>query len=983
MSDRGRVTLASCLVFLLALAVRLWYNFLTPHIDAAFACDAAEYLRDAQGFEKIAHLPLEFWSTACGVAFGQANTSQIDVVQGALSSLKELRQAGPFFPLSILLSFKLFGMPASLLHSFPPIAVQCILSSLTCVLIILIGMTLWSRAAGFTAGLIAVFYPGFIVNSGRLYSESFATFLSCSILLLLSIYVTKPPLSRRCSFLLGFLAALLHLTRSVMAVLSLLLVPLTLLLGGERKIGKLAYFLAGFAIVCLPWLFLQKCAFGRANLIIDRVGHYNFFTGNNPDTQGWLTFPYPDYAGIESKSYLRLGLQEFKSSPERGFKLMLDKPVRLLSVPWNDFKTPIGPFALPSQILFHQFLLLCAAVGVITSLYEKSGQVSALRRTFARFGLLAFFLFHLAYCAFITVPRYALLAIPCLILFAAAGLTIWTRHVMSKSAIQAGTLLLFSAVFFLAIEENPFVVPATKLLGENWLFILLSGQVCLRLLAYAVVLYLSWRLTKYLNVPQRTAAISALFIFITTLPAVSLPLRALGRWYEWSEPLNKNGGEILQSIRLDKHQVDQMMTRQSYLMVNLKSGAFLADDFKTSINGLVLDSFPIPAMSIAEQIERYTTWPSGMACPEVEYILNDITYFVGGFPLELRQWFLIPIDPLQLRAALALSKDDQSGQHTLRIRLSKQSDRPNSFYGAFRTDSRFMMVPSVTQFSWEKAFYSAENDQGLSDFALDAKVDLPGSCDDHALFSPTSEERHHPPHPYVRILVSPPTFDRDGLMKLSADSTLPELTAPVTGGNIAKTSLPKNGRNQEHIKLIRFTSKLMAKPQASKLSIGLVAELKRADGTTFLYPSLWFPQVVTPVREVTQLDYAFPIAPSSLSANLTSLTATISTLPSSHALVNSPHLSAKPKASGSEISCTTKLEQPCFALDRAKRASGAPTSDNEKIASGQLGTSLSERRSSKLITRANFIPAGAAEKNLRFRVYELPNNPLSPGHEIY
>jgi len=962
-------------VFFLALCVRLWFNFATPHIDATFACDGAEYLRDAQGLQTIAALPLAFWSTACASAFGALDTTQTELVHSQLSPLKELCQAGPIFPLFILLSFKLSGTQALFAHAFPPLAAQCILTSLSCLLIALTGTILWDKRAGITAGVIASIYPGFVVNSGRLYSESFATFLICSIFLVVSLALVKRELSLRGSLLLGVLAALLHVTRSVMAVVSIALVPITFLIGGQRKKEKLALYVIGFALVFLPWIFLQKCAFGKASFVVDRVGHYNFYIGNNVDTQGWLTFPYPVCEHVEAKSFFRIWKEGFQISPERWFKLMLDKPVRLFSVPWNDFKTTIGPFDLKWQIAFHELMLLLAAIGVITSLSERSIDPGSWRKVIARFGVLAFFLFHFVYCGFITVPRYALPAVPCIILFAAAALTTMSRHRVSKATLQAAALLSVMAVVFLLIERCDLVIPLTRLAGENWLVGLMAFQVVLRLLAYAAVFFLAFRFATRLNISQRAAAVSAALLFLTTVPGVCFPLRVFGRWNEWAEPFNQ-GKVILQTVRLDNQQIEQMLNRQSYIMVNLESGAFLADDLRIRLNGLELDSFPIPVMSFAEDLERYMTLPNHSTFPEVEYILNDIAYFVGGFPLQLRQWFLLPVSPNQLTAALALSEKARPG--TLTISVAKVTNRANTFYGSFRNDPRFLFVPSVTQFSWEKGFYSVENDKGLSDLALDNKVNLPSERDET-----TSAQTGHPPHPYVRILVSPKVYGRSGLISLLTDKSLPRLVRSTPGISADSCVVDPKDHNPTRIKVVRFSADLLAKPGISNLSVGLIAGLTKPDGTALLYPSKWLPQIVSPLSASTRLDYAFPIASDGLPAKLTSLTATLSDL-GPFDPYKSPGLLSNQESKHLDVASTRPAPgQACLASDGKRGPEHAGSESTAAIASGQLGTTTPDHSAPLSAPQDLGSGTGGIEENLRFRIYELPNNPLSFGHEIY
>jgi len=907
---------------LFALVIRLWYNFAMQHVDATFAADAAEYLRDAAGFEEIASLPLNFWPTAARLAFGSLDSTQAAFVHHELNPLKELCQGGPIFPLFILLSFKLCGAQVLSTNTYPPLFMHCLLTSLTCVFIALIGENLWDKKAGILAGLLACVYPGFVVNSGRQYSESLATALACAIILLLSKATIKRNLSCPTSLLLGILAASLHVTRSVMAAMSLALVPITLMIGGEKRNKKLALYLLGFALVFAPWLFLQKCVVGKSSFVVDRLGHYNLFMGNNTDTQGWLVFPYPQYKNVSKESLFHAWQSQFRKSPVRWFKLMLEKPARLLSTPWNDFKVNIGPVDPASQTFFHQFLLLMAALGLVTSLLENIKEPNHRSKLFARLGLLAFFVYHFVYCCFITMSRYALPSIPCVIIFAAAALTEILRHRFTQARLRAYLLSFASTLIFLLIIRADFAIPLTKIIGENWLAFFFVLQALVRLSAYATVLFLCWQFALSLSVPQRAATTLSLLLFVLAALQVGLPLRVYGRWFEWREPFNDKGLIVAQTINLTNERIKKMLMRQSYVIFNIENGAFTANDIQVRINGVPLDSLNIPVMSLAQDWQKNMVLPNGNVCPEIEYIVNDIAYFAGGFPLQLRQWYLSPIGKDELARALAMGESKGFAKNKLVVTLEKLSDRPNAIYGAFRTDNRFLLIPSVTQFSWEKGFFSVENPRGFGDFALDSKITLPIESDqpDGALNGLLKKD--FAANLLIRILVSPPVSKgQDGLMRLAVDSKLSQI-ATSASGIAAGTAAVVDCSSADALKLVRLSADLEAKQGAPDLSVGVIAQFKKPDGPPLLYPSKWLPQVISSRYQKTRMDYSFPIAPACLSAKLTALTATLASL----------EFFQQPKLS------TCKY---------------AP----ENIA--------------------------GVESNLRFRIYDLPNNPISPGHEIY
>src|SRR6185369_12634870 len=150
---------------------------------------------------------------------------------------------------------------------------------------------------------------------------------------------------------------------------------------------------------------------------------YNFFIGNNVDTQGWLSYPYPDGRNIDAVTFPQLMQSAIKKSPTRWVRLMLEKPLRLFEYPWNDFRTSIGAVSFQAQVIYHDLILLFAAAGLGLSFLLAVGIPATKRQLYCRFYLSGLFAFHFVYCLFITVPRYNLTAIPELIVFAAAGIT--------------------------------------------------------------------------------------------------------------------------------------------------------------------------------------------------------------------------------------------------------------------------------------------------------------------------------------------------------------------------------------------------------------------------------------------------------------------------------------------------------------------------------------------------------------------------------
>src|SRR5271170_2419930 len=158
--SEGSIGLRSGLIiFGVALILRLWFNFIAPHINISNACDAWEYLSNAAAIAQLKYLPASFWSNC--LAFLTGSTSTYESIHSQLQALQGLSNSGPAFPLFLVGCFLVTGLPFDLANWSVPVAGQAIVSSLTCLLVADIASKAWSKKVGILSGLIAAIYPGF------------------------------------------------------------------------------------------------------------------------------------------------------------------------------------------------------------------------------------------------------------------------------------------------------------------------------------------------------------------------------------------------------------------------------------------------------------------------------------------------------------------------------------------------------------------------------------------------------------------------------------------------------------------------------------------------------------------------------------------------------------------------------------------------------------------------------------------------------
>ncbi|HEY9793566.1 MAG TPA: hypothetical protein V6D22_24420 [Candidatus Obscuribacterales bacterium] len=725
----GHWLLMAAITFI-ALCFRYWFNFLDSHLNDFNACDASEYLRNAAALVDALKLPTTFWPDSWAVIVGHATPQVVDHLRAQLASLLGLAMSGPIFPIFIAWSYALAAAPFNIADYGAPVLGQSLISGLTCLFIGLTASRVYGKGSGYCAALLAAVYPAFIINSGRLYSETFAAFL-----LSIVCYITVNNFSEEhrtgaffgSSLINGFIAACLQFTRSIMFVLTLALLPITFVQQGFRKgIAGLAGVALGFALVALPWLAFQKVALGSASLVVDRVGHYNFFVGNDTDTLGWLSVPYPDGRGIEDKSLAQLAAEAYKRSPSHWWSLMLDKPLRLFEFPWNDFRTPMAKIAVKAQVFWHQVILVLAAIGLTLGFISpgtREGDYGYEDRrktqrdmTAAKIFLVFAFMLHCAYLFFITVPRYNLTAMVVACVFAGAGIAALVKLLRANNGLISTITVIAASCFVLVISRLPFVnVAATLFGGEHAISGLIVGQILTLLSLLGLSISLMSAVSAYDQ--QRDgkrakgtiwARASIIVLALLAAPNFLLHANASGRWYEWRAPI-AGGQTIRQSFTLPSDFAQQIEGRQLYLMVDADSAAQLSGA-TVSVEETKLDGPIIPSLSLTHDFDRYQQTGSGQM-REAEWIFRNLTYAAGLTNSDLRQWFIYPI-PNELTA----------GTPGIKVQITSSSDHAVGVYGSYATSPTSVPIPSPNQISWEKAFYGVENDSGLSDCRFNARI---------------------------------------------------------------------------------------------------------------------------------------------------------------------------------------------------------------------------------------------------------------------
>jgi 4-amino-4-deoxy-L-arabinose transferase-like glycosyltransferase len=835
-------------VFGLAFAVRLWFNFVSNVPNVCLAGDASEYVRIAQGLNTAFHLPLQFWvdtifNTAAHPQTASANPPQ-------LAQLHEMSRSGYIFPLFLLLAFAAGGNAPDSAHWQIPVGVQCLATAASCTVISKIALQLWDKKTAVTAGVLAALYPGFVVNSGRLYSDLFAETLCCVALLVSTNILIKRKSNIWLSLLLGALLPAITMTRSVLLVaIPIFVLPLFWL---ERKDGIKAFaaVAAGAAAVVFPWLVLQKAALGTVSLIVDRGGRYNLFVGVTADSQGWLSFPAPYLVNIESVPPLKIVIDAFNHGREGFIKLLLDKPARFLATPCNDFKAPIGVASCWLQTVLHQVILTFSALGLLTSLFDTR-EYRDERKERARLLLIAFFLAHAPYLLFVTMSRYALTSMPVVILFGAAGITALSS---APAARRGKRFLSWSSI---AVAS---VVVLLMVVKQNWAELFLSKcsalplwlafgiQGLLRGVPLAMAIYATLQLALQQNLPGKRTKLLAMTMAVLVLPELVLPLRAYSRYGEYPIAFDQPGQHVLECIPVDGAPERALRSGAAYVMVNIENGEHLRDDIAVSINGVKLNGPFIPAMSLAQSLPSAVKIATSEFRLEAEWILTDMLHGFGDLSLlKVRDTYLIPVSAFELKEAL--KKDN----HLFALTVEKLNDAQNTLYSGHYIKSgedknATLLLPSVSIFSWEKGSYGMERTDTMNDPALDQKVTVKRVDGKQVNVHDT----------FIRLLVAESGGDKPNVthFALAAEHWNSPLPSEIT--QIVNVFAPKTSPSS--VQVIRLTGTLnVTRKQAENAHLRIDAIYKQADGSLISQQSSWVPRLLTSSGKTTHLDYTLPV----------------------------------------------------------------------------------------------------------------------------
>ncbi len=437
-----------------------------PYTSLLF--DSQGYLWITQSCQQLLHR--ENLADVCRYFAGACHD---DVLRTAIVShvpgILELQKSGPLLPLILLIAYGVSGKALIMPNWNVGALAMIICLASCCVGIWAFARSLGGTMAGRIAAILAITYSGFLANAGRILTEIPAT--SISIFALYSVFLYARHQERKRQEMLiqpddirkeyaaaavaeasseefpsvaklseerkknrfgmrafglaavaGCCTGMLMLGRPTLlpwpAMMCFCLLLVASLSRNKRLFHPAAIvaFLLGVSVCLTPWAMTRQVLSGKPSVMIDRYGPLNLSQGMNLRTDGFDALPsplvqHPEQFEKSMGEVVHGILDQLNTRPAAVVDLMLRKPARLIDSPWNDFQ--VKTFAVPIllQRFEHQLILLAAVLG-ITLLLEHGRKRPDYVLLLTGLLIGVFMCFHLVSCAFISMSRYYITAMP-------------------------------------------------------------------------------------------------------------------------------------------------------------------------------------------------------------------------------------------------------------------------------------------------------------------------------------------------------------------------------------------------------------------------------------------------------------------------------------------------------------------------------------------------------------------------------------------
>ncbi|MHC5060422.1 MAG: tetratricopeptide repeat protein [Planctomycetota bacterium] len=241
---------------------------------------------------------------------------------------------------------------------------QVLLGSVTCVLVYRLGDRTFGKNGGILAGIICAVYMPLVFFEGELLATGWAAFWAIAAILALLRAKENPTLINCLAF--GLVCALTIVTRPAFlpfiatGCIWLIIALIRRRIGTARFILSLGTAAAGFFIIAVPVMLLNRGATGKAT-ILPYSGGINLYIGNNPDYKETITTrpgrPWKELAELPIKHGLsiddRYGSQQFFFDKTTDY--ITSEPLSFLKGLCYKTAQFVSPREMPRNIDIYQF----------------------------------------------------------------------------------------------------------------------------------------------------------------------------------------------------------------------------------------------------------------------------------------------------------------------------------------------------------------------------------------------------------------------------------------------------------------------------------------------------------------------------------------------------------------------------------------------------------------------------------------------------
>jgi 4-amino-4-deoxy-L-arabinose transferase-like glycosyltransferase len=623
----GKKDLILLVIIALALLVRMWaFTFLPRHEGP----DASDY--------KL-------------IARGVAASVKGEPIEDKEEFLKVAGRRGWLYPLCLAVLFSVFGARHVAVAGF-----HIVLDCLTCLLVYFIGRRIFSQRVGLLAALLSAVYPGFIYYSGLISQEPAMTFLL--VLLAYAIVRIQTQPGRANLFLVGLLLGCISIYRPSYQFLFIMLIPA--FLHYLRKQNPTCWrapftsFLAGTVAIVSAWLVFSYTVSGQA--ILYKSGYWASYETLRND--GWVTddyFPLVDeelYQELVSMGYpapplgtlldldhvlpgsvyLRLCRNWVRDHPYETISQVLKRIYRI----WFYVEAPPGRWhngAVGAQLFFHRFLIVLALVGIPLSLFLH-------HRSWILYLLILYANFHIL---MIGIPRYAVPSMPFVLLLSSYAIMLLFTGAkkvflpLNWKVLALIGMFIVTALFFyspspIGMGAILFLLPVLNPETAYHLTVLMAN---VNLLLIALMTY------AYLRESNARKAVAKITIFVAlTSLFLNNALITDENWREWWRTLKDTDTQVVHRIYVPE-ELGRSSSAKADLFIDMMAGTGRSYDLLVTVNGRKAKSY---RGGLTSEKEKF-----------LKRFFGFYEYFFfrsyGLRPEDLRQWYRVPLDPEDLKAA--------------------------------------------------------------------------------------------------------------------------------------------------------------------------------------------------------------------------------------------------------------------------------------------------------------------------------------------